>query len=565
MKKVLSLLVLFLFGTLLFGCDRSLATTIYATTNATTTLPPTTVTTVPPTVTTNTVSFVNFSEEFTQDEPIEELTFYYYSYKLGIPYVDITEYVTMLLGIIDNTIQIDIVDNTVKVWIEYFYTEEEKLEYGISEDSVISYVQFDFDTTMIEASNVDASDYFTGESETDFSEGLNLVSFTEEEMPLLTIDLKTYDFMLFMLEEGEETRYTIPLSLAGLFLTGSNYYVVNNGSTLYGVDIFQIGDVSDSTSELYAATALNPDVSEAEELESQRFLEMCFDKFYGLKDFKEIDSFQTYAEQYFPGNSFEYSFTSMLDSLEDLHTGILSYGHQNPGYYHGVTAPYIYDYSYEYYGCECYRNPSNFKLSFYKDMAYLRITEFTSDLKDSLAPKMVLIAEAAPKYVIIDLACNGGGFVHGVFFLLNYLTNEDLSYYTITDGARTSATYEVEGDMAIDAELFFVTSAATYSAANLTVSIAKELGLARSIGSKSGGGACMVKFLVLPNGAIMQMSSNTNLTYSDYETVEAGVPVDYMINFYSAGKSYYQGYIDDPDYPSLIDFYSIVKGMTPEE
>lgn len=571
MKKVLGLLVLFLLGALFVGCNELPATTttttvaVTDTTTVTTTLPATTTTTSAPlTFSSKYVTFINYSEEFTQDEPIDELTFYYYSYKLGIPYVDITEFVTMLLGLIDNTIQIEIIEDTVKVWIEYFYTDEEKLEYGIDKDSDISYVQFNFGNALIEASDVDASDYFTGESETNYSEGLNLVSYTEEEMPLLTIDLTAYDFMLFMLEEGEETKYTIPLSLAGLFLAGANYYVVNNGDYLYGIDIFQIYDVTDSESELYNAVSLNPDLTEDGELESQRFLELCFDNFYGLKDYKEIDSFQEYASHYFSSNTFEYSFTNFLDSFADLHTGVISYGHQNPGYSHTITAPYIYNYYYEYYGCECYLNPRNFYLSFYEDMAYLRITEFTANLKESLEPKMASIVAEAPKYIVIDLSCNGGGFLHGVYYLLNYLTNEDISMYTITDGARTSQTYEVEGDLAIDAEFFFVTSAATYSAANLTVYIAKELGLAKTIGSKSGGGACMVKFLVLPNGAIMQMSSSTNLTSSDYETIEAGVPADYAINFYIAGKNYYQRQID-PDYPSMRDFYTIVTSMSPEE
>ncbi len=560
------MLVLLVF--LAVGCDNT-PTTVVTTdptgqTTITTTAPPTTVSRGPLVHTSEQIDFVNHSEEFHKEVPINEITFHYYSYKNGIPYVDITEYVTMLLEIIDPAIEIEIVNDTVKVWYEYFYTEDEKLEYGIDEDSILVYVLFDFVNTRIEATNVEASDYFTGESETDYSEGIDLVSYTEEDMPLLEINMLDYDFLFFKLEEGSETKYTIPLSIAGLFLTGANYYVIHNGNTLHGVDIFQIYDVNDSQSELNAAVALNPDVTAEQEEESRKFLELCFDHFYGLKEYKEIESFSEYTESYFPGESFESAFTYFVDSLADLHTGVLSYGHNDPGYYHPVTPQYIYDYSYEYYGCECHKNPSNFKLSFYKDMAYLRITEFTADLNDSLAPKMAEIVENDPNYVVIDLACNGGGFVHGVLYLLNYLTNDDIPFYYTNVGARSSEVYEIEGDNAIDAEFFIVTSAVTYSAANLTVSIAKEMDLAQTIGSKSGGGACYVKYLVLPNGAIMQMSSNTNITFSNYETVEAGIDSDYAINFYSAGRAYYEGYSDDPDYPSLIGFYSIIKSMVEE-
>jgi len=575
MKKSLALFLLLLLGTIFVGCTEittGTPTDVTSTTVSSDGTETTITTTVPATTTTmgaldysaREIDFVNFSEEFTQVDPIDHLQFYYYNaYKNGVPYVDITEFVTMMLGLIDDTVQVDITGNTVKVWTEYFYTEEEKQQYNIEEDSFLSYVLFDFDKTQIEATNVDASDYFTGESATDYSAGIDMVSYTEEEMPLLTIDMLDYDFMFFKLVVGEETHFTIPLSIAGLFLTGANYYVINNGDTLYGVDIFQIYDVTDEESPLNAAVALNADVTPAEEQESRRFLELTFDTFYGLKDYKGIDSFKTYTNQYFESGVFEYSFTSFLDSLEDLHTGVLSYGHNNPGYYYGITPQYIYDYSYEYYGCECYKNPSNFKLSFYKDMAYLRITEFTADLNDSIAPKMAQIAEAGSKYVVIDLACNGGGFVHGVLYLLNYLTNDDISFYYDNDGAKISETYAIEGDMALDAQFYFVTSAVTYSAANLTVAVATQMDLAQTIGSKSGGGACYVKYIVLPNGAIFQMSSPTAITYSDYTTVEGGVEPDYFINFLSAGKSYYQGYSDDPDYPSLIDFYSILSKMNP--
>ena len=39
--------------------------------------------------------------------------------------------------------------------------------------------------------------------------------------------------MFFTVEDAEAIKYTIPLSLAGLFLTGSMFDVVNNGDTLY--------------------------------------------------------------------------------------------------------------------------------------------------------------------------------------------------------------------------------------------------------------------------------------------------------------------------------------------
>jgi C-terminal processing protease CtpA/Prc len=134
------------------------------------------------------------------------------------------------------------------------------------------------------------------------------------------------------------------------------------------------------------------------------------------------------------------------------------------------------------------------------------------------------------------------------------MTNDNITFYTDTLGAFSQAEYDVEGSHALNAEFFILTSAATYSAANLYTALAKERGLAKTIGTRSGGGACSVKAIVLPNGAIMQMSSNMNLTYSTGITVEEGVPSDYKIDWY-------RNYTNKVAFPTLETLYSIVQGL----
>ncbi|MFH0993749.1 MAG: S41 family peptidase [bacterium] len=540
--------------------------TTTGTTTETTTEPTTQMTTTTeevPAYTVKTVEFINFSTEFIDDTPMTALDLYFYPEKAGIPYVDISEFIELLRGIIDETIQVEIdpVNLTVNVFVEYFLTEEEKIEYGTEEDSIVEYCLFNFASTTVSAPNIDSFDYFTGETETDFSAGLNLVSYTEEELPAFHVDLTPYLFTFKILSiDGDTDRFTIPLHLADLFLTGSMFDVVNNGDYLYGIDTYQLGDVDDETSPLHAAAALNDDETPAMKTESENYLAFVFDYFYGLKDYKSIDSFIDYVDTYFSRlTAFEKSLYKFTDSLADLHTGIISVGHTNPTYdYYATTdyPDYIYDYSYEYYGCGCNTVTEPFLLEFYEDLAYYRIDGFTSDFKTDIEADMEAIRAADPEYVIIDLSCNGGGVLAGVFHLLNYLTNADISFYTVTLGARSSATYDVEGDLAIDAEFFIITSAATYSAANLFTALAVENNLARTIGSQSGGGACSVKAIVLPNGAIMQMSSNMNLAYSTYETVEEGVAPNYSIDW---GRNY----TDRIPYPTLAEFLAIIEGMPP--
>jgi hypothetical protein len=69
-------------------------------------------------------------------------------------------------------------------------------------------------------------------------------------------------------------------------------------------------------------------------------------------------------------------------------------------------------------------------------------------------------------------------------------------------------------------------------------SMAKEMGVATIIGTKSSGGAASIGLFVTPDGTLLLRSTlnvfanvsvdeNENRTYT---SVEAGVPVDYVLN-----------------------------------
>ncbi len=581
MKKILALVVIMLLSVVAYGCQgetttgittipdsqvtssnttESTTSTTQGTTTTTTTVSTTTTTAIPTENFSLSVPFTNYSTEYSADDPVDQITFYYFADKYGIPYVDIEEFVTMLLGIIDDSIIVEVDGNTVKVSLTYYYTEEEKTEYGITEDYFEAYVTFDFDTTVVSAPNIDALDYFSGETDTDFSEGLNVVSYTEEEEPPLTIDLADYHFCFYTVADGDDTIYAIPVSIADLFLTGSMFDVVANGYNLYGFDAYQLGE----DAEYPGILVENDMITSALTYESRNFLEMAFDYFYGLKDYKGIDNFHDYMSTYFSvPKSFSYKLATFVDSFEDLHTGVITYGQSDPtyDYYDDFGYPdYILEYAYQYYGTPSCLDAATIDWESYEDMAYINITEFSSDFKEKLDTVMAEVTAFDPDYVVLDLSANGGGVIAGVLQLLNYMTNDDVTIYTTIMGARSSTTYSMDGDKALDAKFYIVTSGATFSAANLTVSIAKEMDIATIIGSNSGGGACAVKVIVLPNGAILQMSSNMNLTDSEYNTIEEGIGVEYIINFRSAGIRYWSRNIP-PTEPTVADYYGIVQEL----
>jgi len=417
---------------------------------------------------------------------------------------------------------------------------------------------------IVTAPNAESFDYFSGETSTDFSEGLNLISYVEEDLPAFSADVAAYGFD-FRILDLETDKYLVPLSMANLFLTGSMYDVANNGDNLYGFDTYQFYDISDSTGDedptndgLYNIVIQNRDINTDVKTETVNFLAFVFDYFYGLKEYKGIGDMQEYAWSYFPNmytSTFMGNIYNFVESFEDEHTGIVDTGHNfkpYPDYTWDTLPPYLLETYNEYYGCACDLLTEDFSLEISGTTAYLNLTSFSTDFKTVIEGYMAQINAADPAItdIIIDMRCNGGGVIAGVFHLLNYMTNEDITLYSSTLGANMSYTYDVEGDLAIDADFYILTSGYTYSAANLFTAAATEMGLAQTIGTRSGGGACSIQAVVLPNGSLVVMSSNMNLTDSQFVTVEEGITADYDIDWQSLSSL-----------PTLDDFIVIINQM----
>ncbi len=118
MKRILMFLVGIIFVSLSGCVTTSLDTSTTTTTSLTTSEDEIT-------YTSEIVPFINFSTEFIKEGGPTEIALYYYTQKTGIPYVDISEFITLLLGIIDENITVESVGTLVTVSLEYFYTEAE--------------------------------------------------------------------------------------------------------------------------------------------------------------------------------------------------------------------------------------------------------------------------------------------------------------------------------------------------------------------------------------------------------------------------------------------------------
>jgi carboxyl-terminal processing protease len=495
--------------------------------------------------------FVNTSEEYIVTNKPEMNVFF--TETGTVPYMDVETFMGMLDGAIDFPIINFVTDGDLMV-IDY------RLE-DVDDDNQPIY--WDYEATLNFANNtLTVTDFsffgnYVKSTETNFSDGLVFLGGIGFDAVEVVFDLDDYRIDLVRYQD----LYLAPLSILNLFFLHSLYYdVYYNGETLYGFDTFTALDSTSPVINQIRTTSLNSQAMSKDLRQlTYHFLALAFDYFYGLKEDKEIESFYTYlnsngyANQILTGNDQNlyqglFSFAYGLDDLHTWHeaTGfyepttfsipLTSLNQLGPGtqaYYQGRWAKE--DLIEAEFGVG--KLPPAVRLLDNNTIAVIFLSGFNvdtpTDVKTILDELPVTVDD-----VIIDLSFNGGGNVGAVIRLFGYMTEEPIQYSSMNPTDGSAATYFYESDyVAFDYNWHIMTSSVTFSAANLMASMAKEMGVATIIGTKSSGGAASIGLFVTPDGTLLLRSTlnvfanvsvdeNENRTYT---SVEAGVPVDYVL------------------------------------
>ena len=144
--------------------------------------------------------------------------------------------------------------------------------------------------------------------------------------------------------------------------------------------------------------------------------------------------------------------------------------------------------------------------------------------------------------VILDLSWNTGGNVGALYRVLGFITDQPFIVSGIDRTTGTNSSYVVSITKAnpyTDLNWSLLTTRVTFSAANSMTTIFRANNLGPIIGVQTGGGACSITPVLLPNGTAFTMSSNnisalrtgegTELDPYVFEPVEFGLLPDYEI------------------------------------
>ena len=323
-------------------------------------------------------------------------------------------------------------------------------------------------------------------------------------------------------------------------------------------------------------------------LEDKAALYLIMDNYYGLKNFKNINSMSLYLDNLgfnesllsYDADERSYAYFDLFAALDDDHSGITSiapwyddnramahrsqrsmdrkkvssslselrkdtlgtsstdYGVDERIYYStsGKTAYFYFD-SF-IFDKEVYDEANRNEL-WHSDSYFYFIHQF-EEIK----------AHEGVERVIIDDSLNGGGTIGIASKLLSLISkdnhslihfldnvNEGVSTLEVRVDSNQDGLYDTNDVYGDDFEIAILTSPASFSCGNLFPIMAKRTGSATIIGKNSGGGECSVESTFLPSGRAISFSSNNILCDYDYENnslvrgFELGANVDKDISY----------------------------------
>jgi uncharacterized repeat protein (TIGR02543 family) len=144
--------------------------------------------------------------------------------------------------------------------------------------------------------------------------------------------------------------------------------------------------------------------------------------------------------------------------------------------------------------------------------------------------------------IVLDITYNTGGNVGALYRVLGFITNEPFFVARMSGDDKSASVRYIDilnQEAPAGVRWTLLTSKVSFSAANELATIFKDNHLGLVIGQKSGGGACSITPILLPNGSAFTFSSNSiNALISGSGTDEDpyiftpnefGVDVDYLI------------------------------------
>lgn len=467
-----------------------------------------------------------------------------------IPYIDVETFINMSGGgIYTDWISIDAIeDDLLRISYTGMY-----LPYGETLPATQElWLELDFAENTATFNDARFQELYVVDQQ--YDEMPNMTAYTGHLSPAtkVVIPFGDYDIDLVTYTDGDQTYYLMPLEILNLiFLAKSELDIYYNGDALYGLPYEFLYLEEYKVNEFRNSSLNDEEIEDDLRLYSYHFMAMALDYFYGLRDYKNIESgydiMGAYIEAIMTNSdtNFYRTFSKMLYALDDGHTvPWLSGYYEEP--FSLISSSYYGPHMLEYFtyrsGLQALFNEKygeTVPMASYIDnntIAIFHFERFEKDTQDDFRDFLDNLP-ASIESVVVDIALNGGGWALTVFDLFGLMTDDVIPWHLMNPLDGSGMTYLVDSfNTAYDYDYFIFTSNVSYSASNLFALIGKEMGIP-IFGMDTFGGSCIVDFLVIPGGAIGRISSNYVISYLlgnpeeyVYVNAEGGVEVDYLLS-----------------------------------
>ena len=518
------------------------------------------------------VPFVNLNPNYNVNTT--KMNLYYFEDSV-VPYMPIDEFVNDLDGLLNSKAYSFKYINFIGEYVISTKISGEELKAVVDYKADKLYTQYtQIFQNINESQTTDYSAYFKMDADT-----------IDYDMKTVVLDFGKYNIDIIL----KDKRCYFPFSVLNTLFGAENYSnLYFNGDKIYMAYFVGADLESEKLKEIKNSSLTN--TLATEELRKANYNDLLFtlDTFYGLKNYKNISSF----DEYITNNSlkekllstkpevFEQAYKDLfLGLLNECHTGLIT-----SSYYTGGNKISSIEGAKEDSNFLKMRNLSKKLKDSYDEVyteqtyfeivgntAYIMPFEFVTGTNDQIFNADGSVKEDAYKYdtfrlflysmekikenplvknIVVDLSRNGGGNGAAMYRALGFL--KQLVYASIKNEIMgLTLTYKISVDTNLDGKYnssdsypdynwYVLTSGLTYSAANIFASICKDQKLATVIGQKSGGGMCSVVPVVLTDGTALQMSGSSALYVSiqNYKQsnqtvnyIEGGVEVDSLIDY----------------------------------
>ncbi|MGX9339119.1 S41 family peptidase [Mycoplasma sp. 1890] len=522
-------------------------------------------------------SFKNYNPEYTvndSDVNVYEIK----DDKSKTAYVDIDQFLSALTGLIGPEQFSSYVDKQ----------KNRKTYYTSNPDGTISNkLVIDWNKNTIFVTTTDF--FYEILRPQELTDGGEFAKYEYERIPEsdkgVTFDLGKYHMDILY----KDDKVLVPFSVFNtLFMSWTFNNIYYNGKTFTnvfaGLDSF--GKTEEEARErIRKDNNLHGSKPTKEEREANfNHLSFTMDYFYGLREYKQIKSFADYIKKEDkekllstdPKKWNEAYISIFHKQLNELHTRMNSFSYYEATNYLKPLQLQIKDYG-QYRidfnkqraelvkGFEAYfkKKIADFKpedyVKYVGNTAFVTLLHFEDGTKeqnksdeawkhDTYHLMRYLMKEVAKeehkniKNIVLNIAINGGGSVGSMVKTLGFMTDKPIlnREFDILNrvGSLSKGLVDTNGDDIYEGDAYtqynwnILVGINTFSAANQLTSIVKEMGIAKIIGQKTGGGMSAIMPLALSDGTTITISGPNNATFGkDNKEIESGVQPDIKLDY----------------------------------